>query len=99
VNRDRDRELYYAALHHFGNWRSALTAAGINVSDIARRKPRHLDRDSMLLWLRNRNACGKSTVYWEVCLENREYALAIRREFGSWVKAIGEALREGDTRL
>jgi len=71
VNRDRDRELYYAALHHFGNWRSALTAAGINVSNIARRKQQRVDRDSILLWLRTRHACGQSTVYWEVCLEIR----------------------------
>ncbi|MFN9955549.1 MAG: hypothetical protein ACK55I_20825, partial [bacterium] len=81
--------------HHFGNWRSALSAAGINLANVARRKPKHLDRDSMLLWLRNRNASGQSTVYWEVCLENREYALAIRREFGSWVNAMREALTAG----
>jgi len=92
VNRERDRELYYAALHHFGNWRGALSAAGINLANIARRKPKHLDRDSMILWLRNRQVSGQSTIYWEVCLENREYALAIRREFGSWEKAIKEAI-------
>jgi hypothetical protein len=28
LNRERDRELYYAALHHFGTWRGALTASG-----------------------------------------------------------------------
>ncbi len=28
----------------------------------------------------------------EVCLENRDYALAIRREFRSWARAIEEAV-------
>jgi hypothetical protein len=51
----------------------------------------------MFLWFRNLQASRQSTVYWEVCLENREYALAIRLEFGRWVKAIEEALDAGET--
>ena len=54
-------------------------------------RPKHLDRESMLLWLRNRQAAGQSFVYSEVCLENRDHALAIRREFGSWKIAIETA--------
>jgi len=30
-------------------------------------------------------------IYGEVCLENRDDALAIRREFSSWVRAIEAA--------
>ena len=47
------------------------------------RKPKHLDRDSMLLWMSNRKAAGQSIVFSEVCLENRDYASAIQREFRS----------------
>jgi hypothetical protein len=88
VNRSRDRALYDAAIRHFGSWREALTAAGINLANVTHRRPKHLDRDGMILWLRNRQAAGQSLVYSEVCLENRDYAHAIRREFGSWQKAI-----------
>jgi hypothetical protein len=42
----------------------------------------------MILWLRNRQAAGQSLVYGEVCLENRDYAMAIKREFCSWAKAL-----------
>jgi hypothetical protein len=93
VNRTRDRELYYAAIHHFGSWREALAAAGVNLSNVARRKSKHLNRETMLLWLHNRHVSGQSLVYKQVCLENRDHALAIRREFGSWAKAIEAALR------
>jgi len=70
-------------VRHFGSWREALTAAGINLANVTHRRPKHLDRETMLLWLRNRQAAGQSLVYGEVCLENRDHALAIRREFGS----------------
>jgi len=36
-------------------------------------------------------ASGQSPRFCEVCSENRDYALAIRREFRSWAKAIAEA--------
>jgi hypothetical protein len=44
--------------------------------------------DAMILWLRNRQAAGQSLVYGDVCLENRDYAMAIKREFCSWAKAL-----------
>ncbi len=91
VNQDRDRALYDAARQHFGGWRDALAAAGINLANVTHRKPKNLDREAMLLWLRNRHSAQQTLVYTEVCLENRDYALAIRREFGSWAKAIDEA--------
>jgi hypothetical protein len=91
VNRSRDRALYEAAIRQFGSWREALTAAGVNLANVTHRKPKYLDREAMLLWLRNRSESGETLVYTEVCLENRAYALAIRREFGSWVRAVAEA--------
>ncbi len=35
----------------------------------------------MILWLCERQAAGQSLVYSEVCLENRDKAMAIRRTF------------------
>ena len=88
VNRSRNRTLYDAALRYHGSWRAALTAAGINLSNVSRRRPEHFDRETMLLWLRARQAAGESLIYTEVCLEHRDKALAIRRTFGSWKAAI-----------
>jgi hypothetical protein len=96
LNRERDRDLYYAALHHFGTWRSALTASGINLSNVTNKTTKHLNRATMLLWLQCRKAEGKTVMYRDVCLENRLYALAIRREFGSWIKAMKEAFPSED---
>ena len=42
VNRSRDRALYDAAIRHFGTWREALTAAGINLAIVKRLKPKNL---------------------------------------------------------
>ena len=42
----------------------------------------------MLLWIRNRKEAGQSFTFSEVCFENRDYALAIKREFGSWARAL-----------
>lgn len=97
ANRSRDRALYDAAVRHFGSWRGALTAAGVNLTNVTHRRPKHLDREGMILWLRNRQATGQSLVFSEVCLENRAHALAIRRTFGSWAKAIA-ALNTGALR-
>ena len=87
-NRTRNRALYDAAITHFGSWREALTAAGINLANVSRRRPKHLDRETMVLWLRDRQAAGQTLVYTEVCLENRDHAMAIRRTFGSWKAAL-----------
>jgi SNF2-related domain len=91
VNRSRDRALYDATIRHFGSWREALTAAGINLANVTRHRPKNLDRDAMLLWIRNRKEAGQSITFSEVCLENRDYALAIKREFRSWARALKAA--------
>jgi hypothetical protein len=63
----------------------------VNLANVTPRKPKNLDREAMLHWLRNRQSAGQSLTYSEVCLENRAYALAIRREFGSWARAVEAA--------
>ncbi len=45
----------------------------------------------MLLWIRNRKEAGQSITFSEVCFENRDYALAIKREFRSWKRALEAA--------
>jgi hypothetical protein len=99
VNRSRDRAHYEAAVRHFGSWREALTAAGINLANVTRHRPKNLDRDAMLLWIRNRKEAGQSFTFSEVCLENRDYALAIKREFGSWARALEAAFPTSDEGL
>ncbi|MFN5103212.1 MAG: hypothetical protein ACK5GJ_10505 [Planctomycetota bacterium] len=96
VNRSRDRALYDATIRHFGSWREALTEAGINLANVTRHKPKNLDRDAMLLWIRNRKEAGQSITFSEVCFENRDYALAIKREFRSWARALEAAFLETD---
>lgn len=54
---------------------------------------------SMLLWLSNRKEADQSFTFSEVCLENRDYALAIKREFGSWARALEEAFPTSDEGL
>ena len=46
----------------------------------------------MILWLQKHQAAGQSVIWTNACLEHRDYALAIRRELGSWAKAIAAAL-------
>jgi hypothetical protein len=53
----------------------------------------------MLLWIRNRKEAGQSFTFSEVCLENRDYALAIKREFGSWARALEAAFPTSDEGL
>ncbi len=96
-NRARNRPLYVAAIHHYGSWRAALAASGINLRHIARHRPPHFDRETMILWLQQRQAAGQTLVWTEVCLENRQHALAIRRTFRSWRKAmIAAGLHDGE---
>jgi hypothetical protein len=78
-------------LDNFGSWRSALTAAGVNLANVTHRRPKHLDREALLLWLQLRKANGQTLVWTEVCLENRDYALATKRHFRSWRKALNAA--------
>jgi len=83
--------LYDTVLQHFGSWRYALAASGISLANVSRRRPKHLDREVMILWLQQRQAVGKSLKRTAVCQENRDNALAIRRVFRSWRDAIDAA--------
>jgi hypothetical protein len=58
-------------MHYFGSWRNALVASGINLANVSRRRPKHLDREMMILWLQQRQAAGNSLKWTAVCLKNR----------------------------
>jgi len=59
--------------------------------NIARELARLRKVKSMILWLQNRQSAGQSVIWTDVCLETRDYALAIRRESGSWAKSQAAA--------
>jgi hypothetical protein len=69
----------------------------VNLANVTHRRPKNLDHDAMLLWIRNRKAAGQTVVFSEFCLENRDYAFAIRREFRSWARAIEAAFPQIDS--
>ena len=66
------------------------------MNNVTRHRPKNLDREAMLLWIRHRKESGQSLTFTEVCLENRDYALAIRREFRSWARAVEVANIQSD---
>ncbi len=95
INRTRDRRLYDATRHYFGSWRAGLAAAGINLAHVNKRGLRQLSAEAMILWLQERHQRGQSLVWTEVAMENRDQALSIKRQFGSWRKALVEAGLDG----
>ncbi len=88
-NMKRDRRLYEAARQHFGTWRNALVATGINLEHaFSERRPRKLDKQKLLETIRQKHTSGESLVWTNVCLENRAFASAAKQAFGSWRKAL-----------
>lgn len=88
-NMKRDRRLYEAARQHFGTWRSALVATGINLEHaFAVRPPRKIDKQKLLKTIRQKHKSGETLVWTNVCLENRALASAGKRAFGSWRRAL-----------
>ena len=84
-NLRRDRRLYEAARRHFGTWRQALVAAGINLDRAKLRgKPRKLAKEKLISQLRQRHEQGQSLAWHRICLEDRAFATAVRSAYGSW---------------
>ena len=85
----RNRQLYRAALEHFGTWTEALLAAGIDPTRLCQdSKPRQHDRQKIIDDLIRRHQSGQSLTWSDVCLENRPAATAAKHVFGSWRKAL-----------
>ena len=64
----RDRRLYEAARQHFGTWRNALRAAGINLEHAFVRRPRKHDKQQLLETIKQRHESGATLMWTEVCL-------------------------------
>ncbi len=91
-NRRRDHRLYAAALRHFGTWREALLAAGIDPAHVRlRSQVRQISKQKIIRVLQRRHRAELSLVWSDVCLENRVVAQAARRVFGGWGKALAAA--------
>ncbi|MEQ8785086.1 MAG: hypothetical protein RIC55_02265 [Pirellulaceae bacterium] len=84
----RNRRLYEAARQHFGTWRKALVAAGVNLKHAFLGRPRKHDRQQILDTIKLRHTSGLSLVWSDVSLENRAFAVAAKHTFGSWRKAL-----------
>ena len=88
----RDRRFYEAARQHFGTWRNALRAAGVNLEHVRLpKKPRTLDKEKIIRQLRQRHEAGLSMKRNDVCLENRALATAAINAFHSWRRALAAA--------
>ena len=91
-NLKRDRRLYEAAREHFGTWRRALCAAGINTQH-ANLPPhvRRLSKPQIIEAIQHRHHAGLSLSWAVICLENRALAHAAKNRFRSWRQALAAA--------
>ena len=88
-NMKRDRRPYEAARQHFGSWKKALEATGLNLKHAFHRgRPRKFDKRKLLEAIKQRHESGQSLVWTDVCLENRAFASAAKQAFGSWRRAL-----------
>ncbi len=87
-NMRRDRQLYEAARKHFGTWRKAVAAAGINLEHAFARRPRKLSKQDILETIRHRHANSTSLIWTDICMDNRSFASAAKHAFGSWRRAL-----------
>jgi hypothetical protein len=85
----RERRLYDAACRHFGSWRAALIAAGINPQNVRRQsKPRQLDKQQIIQALRQHDKAGLSLSWSKCCYENQKLASAAKYAFQGWRWAL-----------
>jgi len=77
-NQRRHRAFYNSTRRHFGTWRNALLCAGIRLENATGRTASHMDREMLLAWILERSLTGGSMNWTDMCLENRDVAMAIR---------------------
>jgi len=90
-NARRDWRLHAAACQHFGSWRAALRAIGVNLNHIRPRKARLHDRAEIIEELRALHEAGFEMTWGRVCLENRGLAIAAKTAFHNWRRALTAA--------
>lgn len=85
----RDRRLYDAARRHFGTWRRAMIAAGVNVQNVhLPTRPGRFSKPQIIAALQQRQQAGLSMAWSAMCLENRVLAHAAKNSFRSWRRAM-----------
>ena len=85
----RDRRLYEAARQHFGTWRRALCAAGINMQYVnLPTHPRRFTQSKIIEAIQQRQQAGLSLSWTVVCMDNRALANAAKNSFRSWRLAL-----------
>ena len=90
--KERKRSLFEAANRHFGRWRAALNAVGVNPNNVSRKsKSRHHDRQQIIIALQQYYAAGCSLSWSVVCLDNHELASAAKNAFLTWRRALNSA--------
>jgi hypothetical protein len=91
VSRRTDKGLAAAATrkNHFGSWREALAAAGIDYDTV--RRYREWNRLQIVKMVRHRHDCGASLNAMNVDRDDTALITAARRQFDSWPDAITAA--------
>jgi hypothetical protein len=98
-NRRRNPALYHAARRHYGGWKRAMRAAGIDVARLGlRSKPRRLNKRAIIVALQKRHREGRSLRCCHVYREDRGLATAAKHAFSSWWRALAVAGLAPDTR-
>jgi hypothetical protein len=65
-NMRRDRQLYEAARRHFGTWKKALKAAGIDLDHAFARSLRKLSQQEILDTIKDRQATNASLIWTDI---------------------------------
>jgi hypothetical protein len=86
-----------AAVEHFGSWKQALRAAGIEPEHLRPYRPdQRPGKQQILQEIARRSREGRSLRWRDVVCENRAFAISAKRAFGTWRAAVEAAgLRPG----
>lgn len=88
-NQRRDPDLYAAARRHFGAWKRALRAAGIDLQRAGLGpERRRLDKQAIIAALQERHRAGRSLRCCDVSRDDRGLATAAKNAFSSWWRAL-----------
>jgi hypothetical protein len=91
-NQHRYPDLYEAARRHFGGWKRALRAAGLDLKNAGLRStPRRLDRQAIIAAMQKRHREGLSLRWSRVCMEDQALAKAAKSAFAGWRRALAAA--------
>ncbi|MEK7640130.1 MAG: hypothetical protein AAB424_03275 [Patescibacteria group bacterium] len=86
------RSLYYQAVKHFANWRTAVTASGFNYDEIRQYKASSTwTRNVIIVEIQKRHSQVLAINSREICLHHSALYCAACSRFGSWKKAVQAA--------